>query len=92
MTELDLSWNRQLISLPAGLQQGLGKLQKLSLIACESLDFATLSTFLNGSGVTELDLSQTKPTSLPDNFFSSLSRLKILNLSRENLFVLLSLI
>ena len=67
LVELDLSWNKQLVSLPAQLQQGLRKLQKLSLTACDSLDFGALSTFLNGSGVTEVDLSsceslKTSPT------------------------------
>ena len=57
MTELDLSWNQKL-SLPAWLQQGLPKLKKLNLRGCpESFDFGALSTFLNGSVMSDLDLS-----------------------------------
>ena len=58
MTELDLSWNLQLVSLPAWLQQGLPKLKKVNLRGCaESFDFGALSTFLNGSVVSDLDIS-----------------------------------
>ena len=58
MTELDLSLNQQLASLPFWLQQGLSKLKRVNLRGCaESFDFGALSTFLNGSVVTEVDLS-----------------------------------
>jgi len=58
VTELDLSWNQQLVSLSAWLQQGLPKLKKVNLRGCaESFDFEALSTFLHGSAVSELDLS-----------------------------------
>ena len=57
MTDLDLSWNQQLVSLPVWLQQGLPKLKKVNLRGCaESFDFGALSTFLNGSVVSELDI------------------------------------
>ena len=58
LTELDLSWNKQLVALPVWLQRGLPHLTKLSLRGCgNSLDFGALSSFLNLSVVTKLDLS-----------------------------------
>ena len=45
------------MSLPVWLQHGLTNLRKLRLGGCESLDFGALSTFLNGSTVNDLDLS-----------------------------------
>jgi len=57
LTELDLCWNKLLVSLPVWLQHGLTNLRKLRLGGCESLDFGALSTFLNGSTVNDLDLS-----------------------------------
>ena len=58
LTELDLSRNTQLTSLPPWLQQGLPNLRKVSLGWCgESFDFGALPAFLNGSVLSELDLN-----------------------------------
>jgi len=55
LSDIDLSWNK-LVSLPLWLQN-FKKLRTLRLNYCDSLDFGALSSFLNTSAVSELDLS-----------------------------------
>jgi Leucine-rich repeat (LRR) protein len=80
VTELNLSWNK-LVTLPSWLLS-FKKLVKLSLCGCDSLDFAALSTFLNGSSVTELDLSSChvlmKSPEVVSSFIKSTKKVKIL--------------